>query len=82
MQSESDASKNISNETICGYFYIMFIVSAVLAGIVLLADIYTFTTVGARAGLILMLRSAPTIVLAVLNSLFMYAICSRSLLRK
>ena len=80
MQSESEVSKGISNETICGYFYILFIVSAVLAGIVLLADIYIFA-LNPRAGFTLMLRSAPTVVLAVVNSLFLYVLCSRSLLR-
>ena len=80
MESESEVSKGISNETICRYFYILFIVTAVLAAIILLADIYTFA-VSPRAGFILMLRSAPTVVLAVLNSLFLYVLCYRSLLK-
>jgi hypothetical protein len=78
--SESDISKGISNETICRYFYILFVVSAVLAGIVILADIYTFT-VSPRAGFLLLLRSAPTVIIAVLNSLFLYVLCSRTLLK-
>jgi hypothetical protein len=81
MQSESEVSKNISNETICQYFYILFIISAVMAGIVLLADIYVMTS-NPKAGFVLLLRSAPTVVLAVLNSLFLYVLCSRTLLRK
>lgn len=80
MESESEVSKNISNETICGYFYILFIVTAVLAAIILLADVYAFA-MNPRAGLLLMLRSAPTVVLAVVNSLFLYVLCSRSLLK-
>lgn len=80
MQSESDVSKNISNETICRYFYIIFIVSAVLAAIVLFADIYTFA-VNPRLGFIFMLRSAPTVILAVVNSLFLYVLCYRTLLK-
>ena len=79
-ESESEVSKSISNETICRYFYILFIVTAVLAAIILLADVYLFAT-NPRAGLILMMRSAPTVVLAVLNSLFLYVLCYRSLLK-
>ena len=81
MQSESDISKGISNETICQYFYFLFIISAVMAGIVLVADIYVLAS-NPKAGFMLLLRSAPTVVLAVLNSLFLYVLCSRTLLRK
>ena len=80
MQSESEVSKGISSETICGYFYILFIVSAVMAAIVLLADVYALA-LNPRTGFVLMLRSAPTVVLAVVNSLFLYVLCSRSLLK-
>jgi hypothetical protein len=79
--SESEVSKNISNETVCQYFYVLFIVSAIMAGVVVLADVYVIAS-SPKAGFLLLLRSAPTVVIAVLNSLFLYIMCTRTLLKK
>ena len=81
MESESDVSKNISNETVCGYFYVMFIIVSIFAGIVFILDVSAYLG-NRRLGLGFVLRTLPSLVIAVLNSLFLYVICSRSLLRK
>ncbi len=73
MDKESEATKKISDETICNYFYIMFVVVAVLAGIALLGDLYTIARVP-RMGLWILLRSLPVLALAVLNALFTRAL--------
>lgn len=81
MESESEVSKNISNETICGYFYVMFLIVAVFAGIVFVIDVSAYLG-NRRLGAAHFLRTLPSLVIAVLNSLFLYVLCSRTLLRK
>ena len=39
-QKPKDFAKGISNETLCQYFYVMFLIIATLVGLVILADIY------------------------------------------
>lgn len=79
-KKEADFTKTISNETVCTYFYVMFFIVAAIAGIAVLADLYVMTKKPAL-GLQLLLRTAPTLLIAVLNALFVYIICARSLLK-
>lgn len=79
-KKEADLTKGISNETVCTYFYVMFFIAAVVAGISVLLDVVVMTKKPA-VGLQLLLRSAPMLVIAVLNALFLYIICARSLLK-
>jgi hypothetical protein len=77
---ESDWMKGISNETVCGYFYYVFLVTAVFAAIILFWEL-SLVARNPKAGIGGVLRTLPTLVLAVVNTLFLYIICSRALLK-
>ncbi len=79
-KQEPEFTKGISNETICQYFYIVFFVVAILAGLAVAMDLWVMTKRPA-VGLSMLLRSAPVLVLSVMNSLFLYILCSRTLLK-
>lgn len=79
-KKETDLTKGISNETVCTYFYVMFFIVAVFAGIAVLLDVAVMVKRPA-AGVQLLLRSAPALVIAVLNALFLYVVCARALLK-
>lgn len=78
--TEADWMKGISNETICDYYYVMFIIMSVLVAIVLVSEVMAYSR-NPKAGLGSLLRTLPTLVLAVVNTLFIYIICSRALLK-
>lgn len=75
-----DFAKGISNETLCQYFYVVFVLISVMAGIVILVDIWTLGG-KPRALFLSLLRVLPTFAVAIVNSLFLYLLCSRSLLK-
>lgn len=77
---ETESMKRISNETVCLYFYYMFLFVAVIAGITVALDLWVSLS-RPRVGMTLLLRSAPVLVLSVVNALFMYILCSRTLLK-
>lgn len=79
-EEHKDFAKGISNETLCQYFFAIFVILTALFGLVVLVDIYTFWR---RPGMLMsvLLRTLPTAVLAIVNSLFLYLLCSRSLLK-
>uniref|UniRef100_A0A6C0I7T3 Uncharacterized protein n=1 Tax=viral metagenome TaxID=1070528 RepID=A0A6C0I7T3_9ZZZZ len=74
--------QSISNTSICFYFYIVFLLVAIGAGIVLLSDISLFISSRGRSGLMLLFRSFIVLALPLVNALFLYILCSRSLLEK
>jgi len=80
--SEPSWTKSISSNTICMYFYILFLLVAVAAGIVVLMDLSIVLSSGGRKGLALLFRSLLMLVLPLLNALFLYILCARSLLEK
>lgn len=77
---EGDLTKTISNETVCTYFYWIFFAMAVLAAITVGADILVMSK-RPSLGLSMLLRSAPVLILSVLNALFLYILCARTLLK-
>lgn len=79
-KSEGDLTKGISNETVCQYFYVIFFVVAVFAGIAVAMDLWIMTKRPA-VGFSMLLRSAPVLILSVMNSLFLYILCARTLLK-
>jgi hypothetical protein len=79
-KTETQLTQGISNETICRYFYIMFMVVVVLSVFVVGVDVYVMMKRPA-AGFSMLLRSAPTLVIALVNTLFMYTLCARTLLK-
>jgi len=80
--SEPEWTKSISSTTVCTYFYVMFLLVAVAAGVVVLFDLSLVVTSGGRRGLSLLLRSLVALALPLLNALFLYVLCARSLLEK
>ena len=78
--NEPDWMKGISNETICDYYYVMFIIMCVLVALVLFSELSAYSR-NPKAGLGSLIRTVPTLVLAVVNTLFIYIICSRALLK-
>jgi len=56
----------------------MFIVALIATGILVLSELYVLAS-SPRRGLAMIIRTAPTIVLAVLNSMCLYILSVRSL---
>jgi hypothetical protein len=73
---EVEWTKGIASETICQYFYVVFFIitafSTVLLGRYLMIP---------KQGPLLALAVLPSILIAVLNALFFYIVCTRSLLK-
>jgi len=80
--SEPDWMKQITSKTVCRYFYIMFGLIALLAGFVVLSDVYLIVATRGKKGWMLLVRSLLAFAIPIVNSLFIYILCSRSLLEK
>jgi len=78
MATESEATKGISNDTIETYYYVIFWLVAISAGLVVLFELYVMS-VSPKRGFNMFLRSAPALVLGVVNALFLYIISVRAL---
>jgi len=78
---EIETTKGISNETVCNYFYVLFIIVSILAGLGLINDVRIGMMLRPSMGIPLILRSVVVLALAVANSLFLYIMCARSLLK-
>jgi hypothetical protein len=78
MTDESELTKKISNDTIETYYYVIFWLVAVSAGLVVLFELYIMT-VSPKRGFYMFLRSAPALTLGVVNALFLYIISARAL---
>jgi len=74
--------KSITNNTICMYFYVLFLIVAFAAAVVVVVDVFIVLGSGGRKGLMLLVRSLVMLVLPLVNALFLYILCSRSLLEK
>lgn len=79
---EPEWTKSISSNTVCSYFYILFFLVAVGAGLVVVADLAYIVGSGFRRGYMLLLRSLLMLAIPVLNALFLYVLCARSLLER
>jgi hypothetical protein len=77
---EPEWTKGIKTETICQYFYVLFFIVAVYAGLILLADLYLVVK-APKVGWGATLRTLPVLAIAVANALFLYLLCARSLLK-
>jgi hypothetical protein len=75
---ETELTKKISNDTIETYYYVLFWIVAVLAGLVILMELYVLA-VSPKRGVALLLRTAPTLILGVTNALFLYILSARAL---
>jgi len=78
MPTESDLTKNIPNESISQFYWVLFIGVSILAGIVVALDLYLMT-VNVNAGLSMLIRSVPVLLIAMTNMLFMHVLSARAL---
>lgn len=78
---EIETTKGISNETVCNYFYALFIIISILGGIGLINDVRIGMAVRPSIGIPIILRAVILVTLAVANTLFLYIMCARSLLK-
>ena len=73
-------TKTIPNETICEYYLIIFYITAAIAVGVVIMDLY-IAALRPSVGVSHLIRSLPILVLSVVNSMFLYILCSRTLLK-
>ena len=78
MAAESELTKKVSNDTIETYYYVIFWLVAISAGLVVLLELYVMT-VSPKRGFALFLRSAPALILGVVNAMFLYILSVRAL---
>lgn len=76
--NETELTKKVSNDTIETYYYVIFWLVAISAGLVVLMELYVLT-VSPKRGFALLLRSAPGLILGVVNALFLYILSVRAL---
>ena len=80
--SEPNWMKSITSANVCKYFYLMFGFVALLAGFVVLSDVFVIVSSKGRTGWGLLVRSVLAFAIPVINALFLYILCSRSILSK
>ena len=78
MATESEVTKGVSNDTIETYYYVIFWLVAISAGIVVLFELYVMS-VSPKRGFTMLLRSAPALILGVVNAMFLYILSVRAL---
>jgi hypothetical protein len=79
---EPEWMQAVPSAAICQYFFVMFGLIAFLAGIVVLGDLVLIVKSRGRSGFGLLIRSILAFALPFVNALFLYILCSRSLLEK
>lgn len=67
----------VSNEVVCGYFYIFFLVFSVWAGLSILGGILIFTT--SKMNLAQLISIILSCGISTTSALFLYLICERAL---
>jgi hypothetical protein len=79
---EPEWMKNISSETVCNFFYVFFIVYAVLFVLSLVAMIGTFVSIKklGAAGVFMALQGIIITAIPGVMMMFYYIICDRALL--
>ena len=78
MATESELTKKVSNDTIETYYYVIFWLVAVSAALVVLFELYVMA-VSPKRGFAMFLRSAPALILGVVNAMFLYILSVRAL---
>lgn len=77
---EPEWTKAIPNETICQYYQVLFYFTVVAVLVVLVVDLYAIS-LRPRMWLVVLLRSLPVLVVSLMSSLFLFILCSRTLLK-
>jgi len=78
MATESELTKKVSNDTIETYYYVIFWLVAISAALVVLFELYVMA-VSPKRGFAMFLRSAPALILGVVNAMFLYILSVRAL---
>ena len=78
MPAETEATKGVSNQVIVDYYYIMFWIVGLTTGLVLLLELYGIA-LSPKRGFAVFLASAPTLILAFVNAMFLYILSVRAL---
>jgi hypothetical protein len=78
MTDEPELTKKISNDTIETWYYVLFWLAAISAGFILLLELYVMS-ISPKRGFAMLLRSAPMLILTVVNTLFLYILSARAL---
>ena len=78
MTKESDITKDVPSELVTQYHYIMFLIALAATVVLLGVELYVMSK-SPRKGFMLFLRTAPTLILAVLNTMFLYIMSVRTL---
>lgn len=76
-------AKDIKSETVCNYFYILFVIVCVIIALQLVTmfgGLFTFKGTSFMKAFMFLLSLLP-MALAIVNALFLYLICSRGLLK-
>lgn len=77
---EVDWTKSIDNATICRYYYVFFFFLIALSAIVLIMDVRASMLYPAKFKWV-PFANLPALVLGIVNTLFLYILCSRTLLK-
>ncbi len=80
---EPEWMRKIGSNTVCNYFYVIFIFTACVAGISIFMMLFVLPFLGLPRPTLIgqTLTSSLILALSVANALFLYIICDRSLLR-
>ncbi len=76
--------KSISNSTVCGWFYFLFVWQSIMAALAILG-VFGLAFMGGKLGLSKGMRLSQTVVMlvsagiALASALFLYILCDRSL---
>ena len=79
--NEPDFLKQISNTTVCTWFYILFVVNAIVAIVAIISAVYMSLVLKVNVGYKLMYFVMYSLAIAVplINATFYYILCERAL---
>lgn len=79
---EPEWTKKINSRVVCGYYYILFVINAVLAvlSVLFMIGVLPFLSLPKGALISNGVLSLFVLALSVVNSLFLYLVCDRALL--
>lgn len=82
--SEPEWMKKISNESMCTYYYALFIAACVFAGLSLLNMVLVIPLMRLPKGVVIAATLLNLLVLglAVVNAMFLYMLCDRALVAR
>jgi len=81
MDQPPEWTNKISNNVLCGYFYVFFVIFSVWAGLSLLGGVWIFATAKISFGMLIALifNILLSFGISATSALFLYLICERGL---